>query len=198
MGPVLTTFEIANLCGVDITTVINWVESGKLPAYKTPGGHRRVRREEFLRFLKAYQLPVPRGLGGVGQSILIAHRDAGMRASLSELLMNRWPAADIVPAADSFTAGKLLAEKHPSIILLDFELPGIDCEQACRIVRDDRRLRSSRIVVVVPLIALPSQEGLREAGADDVVSTPLDPDALLRVIERIFPDEELQVAVEQA
>ncbi|QOY94250.1 excisionase family DNA-binding protein [Massilia sp. UMI-21] len=41
--PILTTREAARLLGVAVSTVQIWIESGALPAWKTPGGHRRVR-----------------------------------------------------------------------------------------------------------------------------------------------------------
>ncbi|MCA1248146.1 GAF domain-containing protein [Massilia sp. MS-15] len=41
--PILTTREAAQLLGVAVSTVQIWMENGALPAWKTPGGHRRVR-----------------------------------------------------------------------------------------------------------------------------------------------------------
>ena len=44
----LTTFDVSRYLHVDLTTVINWCDQGKLPSYKTPGGHRRVEPEKFI------------------------------------------------------------------------------------------------------------------------------------------------------
>jgi len=41
--PILTTREAARLLGVAVSTAQVWMESGALPTWKTPGGHRRVR-----------------------------------------------------------------------------------------------------------------------------------------------------------
>lgn len=41
--PILTTREAAHMLGVAVSTAQLWMESGALPAWKTPGGHRRVR-----------------------------------------------------------------------------------------------------------------------------------------------------------
>jgi len=56
MKSVLSTYQVANLCNVHLTTVINWVNEGVLPAYTTPGGHRRIKKEDFLEFAKKYQV----------------------------------------------------------------------------------------------------------------------------------------------
>ena len=52
--PVLTTREAAELLGVAVSTAQIWMESGALPAWKTPGGHRRVRLSAVRR-LQAQQ-----------------------------------------------------------------------------------------------------------------------------------------------
>ena len=41
----LTTGEVAKLCGVTPNAVLKWIKKGKLPATRTPGGHYRVSRE---------------------------------------------------------------------------------------------------------------------------------------------------------
>jgi|Deesub1362B_J571_1020462.scaffolds.fasta_scaffold15581_2 excisionase family DNA binding protein len=47
-----TTNDIAQMCNVTRQTVINWIKTGKLRASLTPGGHRRVMREELISFFK--------------------------------------------------------------------------------------------------------------------------------------------------
>lgn len=51
---ILTTREAAHMLGVAVSTAQLWMESGALPAWKTPGGHRRVRLSA-VRQLQARQ-----------------------------------------------------------------------------------------------------------------------------------------------
>ncbi|MBX4999051.1 helix-turn-helix domain-containing protein [Rhizobium lentis] len=53
---VLTTAKAAELLGVSTRTAQIWVESGQLPSWKTPGGHRRIPREAVLELI---QNPIP-------------------------------------------------------------------------------------------------------------------------------------------
>ena len=53
-----TTGAIAEYCGVDRATVLRWIKKGRLTAYTTPGGHRRVRGDDFRKFLRDVNLPV--------------------------------------------------------------------------------------------------------------------------------------------
>lgn len=45
----LSTTEVAALCGVASMTVVRWIDAGTLPAVRTPGGWRRVRRADAER-----------------------------------------------------------------------------------------------------------------------------------------------------
>jgi excisionase family DNA binding protein len=48
---------IAKRCGVSNTTVLRWISMGQLIAFRLPGGHFRVEREEFSEFLTRYHMP---------------------------------------------------------------------------------------------------------------------------------------------
>jgi excisionase family DNA binding protein len=50
--PVLTTRAAARLLGVAVSTAQIWIESGALEAWKTPGGHRRLRLSSVTRLLE--------------------------------------------------------------------------------------------------------------------------------------------------
>lgn len=49
---VLLASEVAAIFGVTIGTVGRWADEGKLPGFRTPGGHRRFRREDIEEFLR--------------------------------------------------------------------------------------------------------------------------------------------------
>ena len=51
--PILTTREAGKLLGVAVSTTQQWIENGLLPAWKTPGGHRRVRLSDVSALLRA-------------------------------------------------------------------------------------------------------------------------------------------------
>lgn len=50
-NPIMLPAEVAKLFGVDSKTVQRWSASGKLPFFKTLGGHRRYRRDEIYALL---------------------------------------------------------------------------------------------------------------------------------------------------
>jgi two-component system response regulator VicR len=48
---------IAKHCGVSNTTVLRWINAGRLPAFRLPGGHYRIGREDLSDFLAEYGIP---------------------------------------------------------------------------------------------------------------------------------------------
>ncbi|MHC5039149.1 MAG: helix-turn-helix domain-containing protein [Planctomycetota bacterium] len=55
-----TSGEVAQMCGVSKTTVVRWIREGRIAAYLTPGGHRRVPAIALHTFMKAYGMPIPK------------------------------------------------------------------------------------------------------------------------------------------
>lgn len=49
--PLLTPGEVAAMFRVDPKTVARWAKAGRLPAIRTPGGHRRFREAEVRTYL---------------------------------------------------------------------------------------------------------------------------------------------------
>lgn len=48
----LTLGEASRLLGVDESTLRTWADAGRIPAYRTPGGHRRFARQAVVEFLE--------------------------------------------------------------------------------------------------------------------------------------------------
>lgn len=60
----LTPAEVANLFRVHPKTVSRWVQSGKLSAVRTLGGHRRYRASEVYALLEESGNPVETAVPG--------------------------------------------------------------------------------------------------------------------------------------
>ena len=54
-GLVFTTGELAEICGVSVTTVMRWIDTDLLRGYRLPGGkRRRVDRDDLAVFLRSH------------------------------------------------------------------------------------------------------------------------------------------------
>lgn len=74
MKDILTTAHAAELLGVSIRTAQLWVESGRLPSWKTPGGHRRIPKQAVLDLIEdPAQVPVELS----AHAVILAGKDRG-------------------------------------------------------------------------------------------------------------------------
>src|SRR5215471_15986858 len=68
----LTASDLAALCEVDLKTIHNWVDRGRIPHFRTPGRHLRFRAADVAEFLRAWGYTVPRELArATSRSILV-------------------------------------------------------------------------------------------------------------------------------
>ena len=54
----LTSQGIATYCQVSKSTVLEWIKSGRLKAFRLPSGHYRIDRKDFKDFLEEWDMPV--------------------------------------------------------------------------------------------------------------------------------------------
>jgi len=185
---VFTTFEAAKLCHVSPLSIINWVNAGRLPAFRTPGGHRRIRKEDLVRFMRDNGIPLPEELrSGSGRpKILVVDDEASIREVLSEHLTTRSKPYEVMTAADGFEAGRLVATFHPDLVILDLRMPGMDGFQVCRTIKADPD-SSSTIVIAMTGYHTPETEAkILECGALKCLAKPIEPSALSEYIDSVF------------
>ena len=139
---IFSALEVANICGVVNQTAINWIRSGHLKAFTTPGGQYRIYAKDLAAFLDK------RGMGASGEVLQIVIENANWNTFLIavEKLVNDsirteiahlFPEYSIVQAYDWFEVGRKMIEEKPGFVLLDAELPGVEIPKFIQTVKDD-------------------------------------------------------------
>lgn len=170
----LSTFQVAELLGVDPGSVSNWIDQGLLGAYRTPGGHRRTSREDLLAFLKGHDMPVPRELLAERVRVVIVDDQPAMTQMIAKAIKMRRPDFEVVEVHDGFAAGVVIATEPPRVVILDLRMPGVNGPRVCRMIRSRPTTRNTVVLVVA---ANPSKEveaEMLKAGAARVLALPLD------------------------
>jgi len=182
---VFTTFEAAKLCHVSPLSIINWVNAGRLPAFRTPGGHRRIRREDLARFMRENGIPLPEELrDGSGRArVLVVDDEAGIRDVIAESLSRRATPYDVMTAADGFEAGRLVATFRPDVVLLDLRMPGLDGFQVCRTIKGDSESASTVVIAMTGYHTQETEARILECGAVRCLCKPIEPSAIATVID---------------
>lgn len=147
MKDVLTTGEVARLCGVAPRTVSKWFDAGQLRGFKIPGSRdRRIPRESLVRFMKAHGIPL-RGLDGNATRVLIAEADYEF-ADAMRMALERGFNYRVQVASSVFEAGLLARQFRPHVIFLDVAMPGLDPLALRRALKADPDLVGTRVVAV--------------------------------------------------
>jgi len=186
---VLTTYEVAEHCHVTPRTVVQWINEGKLKAYRTPGNHSRIEAEEFLDFLHKYNMPIPSDLMGENSSgrrrILIVDDDRGVVDSIQRFL-KREKIYDLEVAFDGFEAGHKFADFKPDLIILDIKMPGLDGYQVCSRIRSNQKNKKVRILLISGIFEPREISPIQKSGADDCLAKPFSNKDLKEKIEKLI------------
>jgi excisionase family DNA binding protein len=179
----VSTMDAAKECGVHYTTIRRWILEGLLPAYETPGGHLRILRRDLALFLESRKLKGRRPSGGPVR-VLIVDDDALFRQGAVEFLSRR-EGITVKDAGDGFTAGRMVSEFLPHVVVLDLLMPGVDGFEVCRSVKGSTRTRHIAILV---LTGFPTDDNLkraRDCGADVCLAKPVELDDLHAEVLRL-------------
>lgn len=89
----------------------------------------------------------------------------------------------VVEATDGYEALEQFHEEHPSLILMDMALPGMDGVAATRRIKD---ITEQNDVPIIGITAHGSfyNERAKDAGCDAIVSKPIDLKKLTRIISK--------------
>jgi excisionase family DNA binding protein len=188
---VFTTFETAKLCHVSPLSIINWVNAGRLPAFRTPGGHRRIRREDLVRFMRDSGIPLPEELreGSGRPKVLVVDDEASIRDVLAEHLTTRANPYEVLTAADGFEAGRLVATFRPDVVLLDLRMPGLDGFQICRTIKADPETSNTVVIAMTGFYSPETEARILECGAIRCFAKPVEQLTLSTFIDSVFEQQ---------
>ena len=173
---VYTTYQVAKLCNVHHTTVINWINLKKLPGYTTPGGHRRIEKADLVKFMEENEIPIPVELKKREKRILIVDDDPEALDELSQALND--DKYEISLAADGFEAGMKIFRRLPDIILLDFKMPGMNGFEVCETLSMEEETAGIPIIAITALRSDEDVKRIKKCGVKKYMSKPLDLDIL--------------------
>lgn len=179
-----TATQVAAWCGASSRTVHAWLVNGRLRGYRLPGrGDWRIPYADLLEFLRKNRMPEPKPLRAGSPRILVVDDDADVARRMASLLRGR--GYEVSTAEDGFTAGARMSTLAPDLVLLDLQLRGLDAHGVIERIRTSPEFRKTRVLA---LSALPEPElsRARQAGADEVLAIPADPDVLTRHVDALL------------
>jgi len=173
----LTLGQAAAFLGAAQSTVRKWADGGRVPAFYTPGGHRRFRRDDLEAFLAA-----PRGGPATRFGVLVVDDDAHLREFIRvNLEREGYSVREATSAEEGLRA---LEEEPPDLILLDVMMPRVDGWEMLRAVQE--RHGVDAIPVIMYSGKVDEADEAAKRGARAFIGKPFDPGQLLEATKQLL------------
>jgi excisionase family DNA binding protein len=175
-----TTFEVSRICGVYPTTVINWVKQQKLPAFVTPGGHRRIKRDDLVVFLKKYNFPTPVELSASRRRIMVVDDDVSFARMIEKAFEKYRSEFEVVVINSGIEALIALGKRAPDLVILDVVMPVVDGATVCATLKANPETRHVRILAITGKKLADRQLKFLRSNADGLMVKPFDVEAMVK------------------
>ena len=175
----LTLGQAAKFLGVAQSTIRKWSDQGRVPAFYTPGGHRRYRRHDLETFLDRS------GPGGAttGPLVLVVDDDPRIREYVRvNLEMEGYLVREAASADEALAA---IDDQAPELVLLDVVMPGVDGWQMLQ--RMQERHGSIPVIMFSGQVDERAAADATERGARGFIGKPFDPQQLIERAKQLVP-----------
>ena len=174
MEDTLTVYTASQCCNVSSKTIINWIEAGHIKAYKTVGGHRRIKRTDMEAFMLKQGIPLPETmLEDERKRILVVDDDPIIVETIVQSLEEDAYNYELISAADGFEAGIQVKHFKPHLVILDIMMPDIKGYEVCEKIKSMEETRHTKIIVLSAYLDEEKFKQMMDHGADVCFSKPL-------------------------
>lgn len=187
MDDIFTVFQASKYCNVSPKTIINWIEAGHIIAYKTVGGHRRIKKSDLEDFMRKQGIPIPQEeVVDERKRILIVDDDAIIVETIVQALEEEQYDYELISAADGFEAGIQVNHFRPHLVILDIMMPDIKGYEVCRKIKSNEETKDTKIIVLSAYLDDEKFKKMREYGADLCFSKPFPLPQLKEEVARLL------------
>ncbi len=180
-----STSEVAKYCHVTADTIRKWAEAGRIRVFKTPGGHRRIRREDLIQFLRENNIPIDPELDNSAVKVLVVDDEKPVLSVIRRFLERARTPFLVEVAMDGYDAGHQIASFKPDVVFLDLRLPGIDGFEVCRRIKAAPEHAGTHVIAMTGYYEGEAVNRVLELGAALCLRKPFTPDDLRRALAKV-------------
>ena len=178
----LTLGAAARFLGVAQSTIRKWSDQGRVPAFYTPGGHRRYRRADLEAFLDRSG---PGGRPKAGPLVLLVDDDEKVRELVRVNL--EFEGYQVREAGSADEGLNAIAEAKPDLVLLDVMMPHVDGWEMLRRIQEQYGVGAIPVVMFSGKADEVAQAKAESSGAQAFVGKPFDLQLLIDQTKQIAP-----------
>ncbi|RFU45205.1 GAF domain-containing protein [Paraburkholderia sp. DHOC27] len=177
--PIITTRAAAQLLGISIRTAQTWIESNALESWKTPGGHRRVRRSAVLALRARLSAADPKA-----NALVLVQADEINLARYREVFA-AMPECTVVFDSDTFASMLTIGRTLPAVVLVDLGRADWDRFAMLRRVLHDPELAHTQIVAITDIGAAQLMTELGTSRHVSRVPSNITAEALMGIVQTL-------------
>lgn len=181
----LSSHQASQLVGVSPSTIVDWINRGRLPAFRTPGGHRRIKVGDLRRFLASTRMPLPPALRErptTKRVFVVDDEPAVIRAIQRELDKHGGP-YEVDGCTSGVEALVRIGAVQPDLVLLDIYMEGLDGFEVCRRLRGIPELERLLIVAITAQPTDEARKRIMDCGAADYWVKPVRAEQVTGLLE---------------
>jgi len=188
MEKIFTVFQASKYCNVSPKTIINWIDAGHIEAYRTVGGHRRIKKDDLEAFMRKQGIPVPEEEPTLERKrILIVDDDPIIVETLVQALEEDEHDYEIISASDGFEAGIQVNHFKPHLLILDIMMPGMDGWQAARELKANLATKDIPILAATALFRDTDLKTCMDSGCSGYIVKPFTFQELHAKVKELIP-----------
>jgi excisionase family DNA binding protein len=173
----LTLGQAARYLGVAQSTIRKWSDQGRLPAFYTPGGHRRYRQRDLDAFVAGSSGAAAPQRSRPAPLVLIVDDDPRIREFVRvNLEMDGFSVREAGNADEGLAA---LEAEPPDLILLDVMMPKVDGWEMLQRVRERHGVDSIQVIMFSGQVNEDAMDQAEAGGAQAFVGKPFNPQELV-------------------
>ena len=178
----LTLGQAAKYLGVAQSTIRKWSDQGRVPAFYTPGGHRRYRRGDLDAFLERSG---PNSAAHAGPVVLIVDDDPRLRGYVRVNL--EMEGYSVREAGNADEGLRVLEESTPDLVLLDVMMPDVDGWEMLRRVQERHGVGAIPVIMFSGQVDEQAVADAATRGAQGFIGKPFNPQQLIDQTKQLLP-----------
>jgi excisionase family DNA binding protein len=183
MDTLLTTHDVSHMLQVDPSSVNNWVRSGQLKSYKTPGGHNRIEASDLCSFLRDHKMAIPAPLRLLAQRrILVVDDDAREQARWRRHLGKDNEQTELRFVDNGLDALLQVGVFRPNLVVVDLVMPRLSGIELCRMLQAIPEMEDVGVVLVSASMSKKAEAEALQAGAQAAWPKPVPIKKILELL----------------
>jgi len=139
---IFTTYDAARICSANIASIKNWIAKGLLRAFRTPGGHYRIKRRDLELFVQKYNMPYP--FAAKPQKRIYVLDSA---AATGKLVAKLAPGHSVTSFKDTLEAVLSIGIDRPDILVFEYGAKGTEGQRVLELLQGSPDTRNIQLVV---------------------------------------------------